>query len=311
MFVAVRERDPDVIEGHNIFSFDLTYILDRCEMYGVDFAVGRDGSVPRTYDSSMRFAERTVEFEACEIAGRHVVDTFLQVMSYDVFKRDLPGYGLKEVARYFGFAPEGRTYVEGADIARAWREEPERLLRYALDDVVETGRLARHLSGSSFYLTQMLPMPYGQVARTGHLSATARQLHVSQSALSTQIRALEERLGATLFDRRQRRLRLTEAGHHVFAYAERIFAEGEALVAQARSGRLGARDTLRLGAVATLSRNFLELFIEPLLRRPDSFFSSHLAQVPYASGLGNVRAAWRLNHLYNIWYSSYIDAIQM
>ena len=48
-----------------------------------------------------------------------------------------------------------------------WREDPDRLLAYALDDVIETERLARHLSGSSFYLTQMVPMPYGQGARTG------------------------------------------------------------------------------------------------------------------------------------------------
>ena len=40
-------------------------------------------------------------------------------------------------------------------------------MAYARDDVLETERLARHLSGSTFYLTQMLPMPYGQVARTG------------------------------------------------------------------------------------------------------------------------------------------------
>ena len=48
-----------------------------------------------------------------------------------------------------------------------WRDDPERLIAYARDDVLETERLARHLSGSTFYLTQMLPMPYGQVARTG------------------------------------------------------------------------------------------------------------------------------------------------
>jgi DNA polymerase elongation subunit (family B) len=164
---VVRERDPDVIEGHNVFSFDLSYILDRCEMHGVDFAVGRDGSVPRTYDSSMRFAERTVDYPAVDIVGRHVIDTYFQVMSFDVFSRDLPDYSLKTAARYFGLAPEERTYIEGVDISRAWREDRETLLDYALDDVVETRRLAGHLSGSTFYLAQMLPMTYGSSARRG------------------------------------------------------------------------------------------------------------------------------------------------
>src|SRR5690606_28290115 len=167
LVAVVCERDPDVLEGHNALAFDFPYLMARCERHGVPFAIGRDGSVPRAYPSSMRFAERTVEFPALDVAGRHVIDTYLLVMAYDVFKRDLRGYGLKAVARYFGFAPEGRTYVEGDEIGRVWRDDPRRLLAYALDDAIETGRLARHLSGSTFYLTQMLPMLYGQAARTG------------------------------------------------------------------------------------------------------------------------------------------------
>ncbi len=163
----IREKDPDVIEGHNAYAFDFPYLMTRCARHGVPFAIGRDGSVPRSFPSTMRFAERSVDFPALDIAGRHVIDTYFQVMSYDVFKRDLPAYGLKAAAKYFGFAPEGRTYVDGADIPRVWDEDPERLLAYALDDVIETERLSRHLSGSTFYLTQMVPVPYDQCARTG------------------------------------------------------------------------------------------------------------------------------------------------
>ena len=120
----LRERDPDVIEGHNIYAFDLAYLMARCERYGMPFAIGRDGSVPRTFPSSMRFAERTVDFPALDIAGRHVIDTYLQVMAFDVFKRDLPDYTLKTAARYFGLASAQRTYIEGRDIARVWQERP-------------------------------------------------------------------------------------------------------------------------------------------------------------------------------------------
>ena len=164
---VLQERDPDVIEGHNIFEFDIDYLLDRCDMHGVDFAIGRDGSVPRQYDSSMRFAERTVDFPAVDIVGRHVIDTYFQVMSFDVFSRDLPDYSLKTAARYFDLAPEERTYIEGTEISTAWRKTREALLDYALDDVIETKRLAGHLSGSTFYLAQMLPMTYGSSARRG------------------------------------------------------------------------------------------------------------------------------------------------
>ncbi|MDX1420105.1 MAG: 3'-5' exonuclease, partial [Rubricoccaceae bacterium] len=167
---VIRERDPDVIEGHNLYGFDLPYLAARCRLRGVPLALGRDGSEPRTFPSQMRFAERTLAYDAVEIAGRHVVDTLFQVMSYDVFRRDLPNYTLKGAARYFGFAPEGRTYIPGHEISRVWQEDPARVLAYALDDVIETERLARHLSGSTFYLTQMVPMPYDACARTGPAS---------------------------------------------------------------------------------------------------------------------------------------------
>ncbi len=163
----VKERDPDVIEGHNITGFDFPYLFERCRRHGVPVDLGRDGSTPRSYPTSMRFAERQVEFDAVEIAGRHVVDTYHQVMAFDVVRRDLPNYTLKGAARYFGFAPEGRTYVPGDQIAEVWDTDPHRLMEYAIDDATETERLARHLSGSTFYLTQMVPMPYGQAARTG------------------------------------------------------------------------------------------------------------------------------------------------
>ena len=164
---TLRRHDPDVIEGHNIYAFDLAYITARCARHGVAFAVGRDGSAPRTFSAAMRFAERSVDLPAIDIAGRHVIDTYLQVMAFDVFKRDLPGYGLKAAARYFGLQADDRTYVKGEEISQVWHHEPERLIEYARHDALETERLARLLSGSAFYLTRMVPMPYGQVARTG------------------------------------------------------------------------------------------------------------------------------------------------
>ena len=167
---VIREVDPDVIEGHNIFAFDFMYLKARYQRHRIPFAIGRDGSEPRSFSSSMRFAERTIDFPAIDIAGRHVIDTYFQVMSYDVFKRNLPGYGLKTVAKYFGFASESRTYIEGDQISPMWRSDPDTVLDYALDDVYETERLARLLSGSTFYLTQIVPGPYGQLARTGPAS---------------------------------------------------------------------------------------------------------------------------------------------
>lgn len=107
------------------------------------------------------------------------------------------------------------------------------------------------------------------VAKEGHLTRAAEQLHVSQSALSAQIRQLEDELGQQLFERRGRTLHLTEAGRLALSYAESIFASGSELVALLREGRRAQRSVLRIGAVSTLSRNFQENFLAPLLARDD------------------------------------------
>lgn len=110
------------------------------------------------------------------------------------------------------------------------------------------------------------------VAKEGNLTRAAQSLHVSQSALSTQIRALEDQLGHPLFIRSGRSLLLTEAGRLVLDYAESIFALGSELQMTLQSA-LQANQQLRIGAVATLSRNFQENLLRPFLGRADLHIS--------------------------------------
>ena len=106
------------------------------------------------------------------------------------------------------------------------------------------------------------------VAHDGNLTRAAERLNVSQSALSVQIRKLEDRLGHSLFERRGRQLVLTEAGRIVLDHADAIFATGEDLIGTLR--RTGvARQAIRIGALATLSRNFQIDFLRPVLGRGD------------------------------------------
>jgi len=106
------------------------------------------------------------------------------------------------------------------------------------------------------------------VAHAGSLTRTAERLNVSQSTLSVQIRKLEDRLGHELFERRGRGLELTEAGRIALDYADAIFATGDELVATlGHSGT--ARQVVRVGSLATLSRNFQVDFLRPVLSRSD------------------------------------------
>ena len=107
------------------------------------------------------------------------------------------------------------------------------------------------------------------IAHERHLTRAAQRLHVSPSALSVQLRQLEDRLGHALFERRQRQLLLTEAGRVALEHADTIFRTGQELLATLQGRPTSTQALLRVGSVATLSRNFQLTLLRPLLQRGD------------------------------------------
>ena len=107
------------------------------------------------------------------------------------------------------------------------------------------------------------------VAQAGTLTKAAERLNVSPSAVSVQVQALETQLGHDLFDRQGRGLVLTETGHLVLERAEAIFDAGDELVSAVKGLDTAKRTTVRVGAMATLSRNFQVTFLQPVVGRAD------------------------------------------
>lgn len=108
---------------------------------------------------------------------------------------------------------------------------------------------------------------FWRVAKLGHLTRAAEELHTSQSSVSAQIRQLEKRIGEDLFVREGRRLLLTDTGQLVLAYAENIFGLGQEMLGRLQ-GRTAGITRLRVGSVATMSRNYQENWMRPLLADP-------------------------------------------
>jgi DNA polymerase elongation subunit (family B) len=158
--VALREEDPDVIEGHNLFKFDLDYLRQRCRLHKVPCAWGRFGQKATFRNSRLKVAERWVDFPRCDLPGRAVVDTYLLVQLYDITTRELVAYGLKDVAVYFGITEEDsaeRTYLAGNRIFDAYRNDRERFLAYLADDLRETEGIANLLLPTYFEQTRTFP----------------------------------------------------------------------------------------------------------------------------------------------------------
>lgn len=106
---------------------------------------------------------------------------------------------------------------------------------------------------------------FWRVAVVGNLTQVARELHLSQSALSTQIRLLEQRYDVQLFERVGRTLRLTDEGQRVKSYAQDIFSTGDELEQLLKQGVVRSTQVVSIGVLTHLSRNFVESFIAPLL----------------------------------------------
>lgn len=107
------------------------------------------------------------------------------------------------------------------------------------------------------------------IAHENSLTRAAAKLNVAQSALSIQLKQLEDSLGHPLFVRKNRSLVLTEAGQIALQHADSIFRTGEELLDTLQHRSRKTRQVLRVGAVATLSRNFQWEFLKPLRNRRD------------------------------------------
>ncbi|MFH0909417.1 MAG: DNA polymerase domain-containing protein [bacterium] len=163
----ICERDPDVIEGHNLFKFDLPYLFTRAGRHGVKLKIGRDGSTPATRPSRFNVAEQVIAYPRTKIFGRHVVDTYFLLQAYDMSHRALESFTLKDAAVHFGVAAPNRTYIDGGDIARTFDQDPATVMRYARDDILETRALSDLLSPSYFVQAQILPYSYQNICVRG------------------------------------------------------------------------------------------------------------------------------------------------
>ncbi|MDE2492081.1 MAG: LysR family transcriptional regulator [Elusimicrobia bacterium] len=90
--------------------------------------------------------------------------------------------------------------------------------------------------------------------RAGSVTSAARELNLSQSALSLQIKSLENSLGRRLLERSRTGVEMTDDGRMVFEHCERIFPEGQALSAALRVGRESRSTPVRLGVSSSLGR---------------------------------------------------------
>src|SRR5205814_10021570 len=165
----IKERDPDVIEGHNLFRSDLSYLVVRAKKLKTKLDWGRSGGMLRSRPSRLQIAEKTIDYPKFTIDGRHFADTFLLAQFYDVGMRTLSGFERLDVARHFGFCDnEELSGLTGKELQRAYIDKEESFRKRALCAVRETRAVAQLLSPSYFIQAQIFPYNYQDVIVRGN-----------------------------------------------------------------------------------------------------------------------------------------------
>lgn len=168
LVAIIRERDPDVIEGHNLFRFGFDYIQARARRHSVALKLGRDGSVMKARSSRMQIAERTIAYRRFDVYGRSLVDTWILAQHYDIASRELEGFGLKELSSHFHLERAKREFIEADQVRAVFDRDPATLFQSLGDDARTTRELSDLLAPSYFVQAQIFPYSYQNAVLRGN-----------------------------------------------------------------------------------------------------------------------------------------------
>jgi len=163
----VREVNPSVLTGHNVFGYDLPYLEHVASMYKKSLKLGRDGSPMQIqeYESKFRIdGAKDLHYHKCHIFGREIVDTMFLAYKYDV-GRKYESYGLKKIIEQEGLTKENRVFYDASKIRHNYKikEEWEKIKVYCEDDSDDALALYDLMVPPFFYMTQTVAKPFQMI----------------------------------------------------------------------------------------------------------------------------------------------------
>lgn len=160
----VREKNPSILCGHNIFGFDLPY-LSYC--HGGSLSLGRDGSGLNFEDHESKFRKdgsQFLHYKKVKCYGRSIVDTMFLSIKYDV-GRKYESYGLKSIIKHEGLERSDRQFYDANKIKDNYKnpEELKKIKAYAEHDADDALALYDLMAPPFFYMAQSIPKTYQEI----------------------------------------------------------------------------------------------------------------------------------------------------
>jgi DNA polymerase elongation subunit (family B) len=173
----VRDMDPSIMCGHNIYGFDFPYLQHCFNLNNINMNLGRDNSSLKFNDytsKKRKDGSQDIEYYNCFIWGREIVDSMFLAITYDV-GRKYESYGLKAIIAHEGLEKKDRTFYDAGEIRNRYKDPVEwkKIKAYATDDADDAMSLFDLMIPAYFYFTQSVSKTFQQMIN----SATGGQLN--------------------------------------------------------------------------------------------------------------------------------------
>lgn len=174
----VREMNPSLICGHNIYTYDFPYLQHVAELNGTELNLGRDGSALTVGKNPSYFrvdGSRDQEYRKVRIYGRDAIDTLFLAIKHDAAAKKYDSYGLKAIIKIEGLEKEDRVLYDASQIRHQYKnpEEWKKIKTYCEHDADDSLALYDLMAPAFFYMTNCVPKSFQSVVE----SATGAQLN--------------------------------------------------------------------------------------------------------------------------------------
>lgn len=173
----VNEKNPSIMCGHNVYTFDFPFLKHVADINNTDLNIGRNGQPVRFAERESRFRKdgsQFINYYKAQIFGREIVDTMFLAIKYDV-ARNFENYKLKSIIKHLGLEKEGRQFYDAAKIRDNYKIESEfkKIKQYAEEDGDDALALYDLMAPSLFYWAQKIPKSFQAIIET----ATGSQIN--------------------------------------------------------------------------------------------------------------------------------------